>query len=196
MKHGHHRLDPGHGLDDVRAGLALDRQDDRPLIVVPARDQLILSRADGSADIADADRRSVAIGNDEVGVLVGLEQLIVGIEREGLARAVERALGKVDIRLSEHRSHVFQVNAASCQCLGIDLDADGRLLGTSDADEPDAGYLRDLLQQDILRVSVDNGQRQAVRGDAQNQNRRVCWIDLSDQRRIRQAGRQGRRSRH
>ena len=179
-----------HGFDDVGAGLALDRQDDRPLIVVPAGDQLILSRADGAADIADADRRSVAIGDDEVGVLVGLEQLIVGIEREGLARAVERALGKIDVRLAEHRADILEVDAASGQRLRIDLYADGRLLRTSDADEADAGYLRDLLQQNILRIGVDNGQRQAVRGDAENQNRRVCRVDLSDQRRIRQACRQ------
>ena len=43
LKHGHHRLDPLHRFDDVGAGLALDRQDDRPLIVVPAGDQLVLS---------------------------------------------------------------------------------------------------------------------------------------------------------
>ena len=147
-------------------GCALDRQNDRPLIVVPAGNQLILSRADGATDIADANRRPVAIGDDEVGILVGLEQLIVGVERKGLARAVERALGKVDVRLPKHRADVLEVDAASGQCLRIDLDADGRLLRASDADEADAGYLRDLLQQNVLCISVDNGQRQAVGGDA------------------------------
>jgi hypothetical protein len=52
-------------------------------------DQLVLSRTDDAADIADADRRSVAIGDDQVGVFVGLKQLIVGVDRKGLARAVE-----------------------------------------------------------------------------------------------------------
>ncbi len=108
----HHRLDSTYGLDDVGAGLALDRQDNRPLIVEPAGDQLVLSRADGAADISDADRRSIAIGDDEVGVLVGLEQLIVGIERECLARAVERTFWKVDIGLAEHRAHILEIDTA------------------------------------------------------------------------------------
>ena len=43
LKHRHHRLDPVHRLDDVGAGLALDRQDDRPLLVVPAGDQVVLA---------------------------------------------------------------------------------------------------------------------------------------------------------
>ena len=190
LEHRHHRLDPTDGLDDVGAGLALDRQNDRPLLVEPGGNQLVLSRADGVADIADADRRPVAIGDDQVVVFVGLEQLIVGIERVGLARAVERAFRKVDIGLAEHRAHILEIDAARRQRLRIDLHADGRLLLTSDADEADSGYLRDLLQQDILRIGVDDGQRQAVRGDPEHQDRRVGRIDLADERRIRQVLRQ------
>ena len=71
------RLD---GVDDVGAGLALDRQDDRALVlVVPAGDQIVLRRADGAADIADADRRSVSIGDHQIGVIVGVQQLVVGV---------------------------------------------------------------------------------------------------------------------
>ena len=128
LEHRHHRLDPVHGLDDVGAGLTLDRENDGRLVVVPAGDQLVLSRADSAADIAYADRRSVAVGYHEVGVFVGLEQLIVGVERVGLARAVERAFRKVDIRLSEHRADILEVDAASRQRLRIDLYADSRLL--------------------------------------------------------------------
>src|SRR4029077_12149983 len=94
LEHRQHRLDATHRLDDVGPGLALDRQDDRPLLVEPGGNQLVLPGTDGAADIAYADRRPVAIGDDQVGVLVGLEQLIVGIEREGLARAVERTTVK------------------------------------------------------------------------------------------------------
>ena len=161
LEHRKHRFDAAHRLDDVGSRLTLDRQNDRPLLVEPAGNQLVLSRTDGAADIAYADRRAVAIGDDQIGVLLGLEQLIVGIERVGLARAVERAFREIDIRLAEHRAHILEVDAASRQRLRIDLYADGRLLLPADADEADAGYLRDFLQQDILRVGVDNGQRQA-----------------------------------
>src|ERR1700730_254574 len=192
LEHRQHRFDPAHRLDDVGSRLALDRQDDRSLLVEPAGNQLVLSRTDGVADIAYADRRPVAIGDDQVVVLLGLEQLIVGIDRVGLARAVERTFRKVDIRLAEHRSHILEVDAARRQRLWIDLYADGGLLLTSDAHEADTGYLRDLLQQDILRIRVDNGQRQAVRGDPEHQDRRVSRVDLPDQRRIRQIFRQVR----
>src|SRR6266478_2150383 len=145
-------------LFTVSTTLALDCQEDRPLLVEPGGNQLVLSQADGVADIAYADRRAVAIGDDQVVVLVGLEQLIVGIERIGLARTVERAFRKVDIGLAEYRAHILEVDAACCQRLRIDLHADGRLLLTSDAHEADPGNLRDLLQQDVLRIGVDNGQ--------------------------------------
>ena len=138
----------------------------------------------------DADRRSVAIGDDQIVVLLGREQLIVGVERVGLARAVERAFRQVDIGLAEHRAHVLEADAADCQRLRIDLDPDGRLLLTADTHETDAGYLRNFLQQDVFGKIVDRGQRQAVGGQAENQDRRVRWIDLPDRGWIRHVQRQ------
>src|SRR5258708_39739159 len=108
------------------------------------------------------------------------------MEGVGLARAVERTFRQVDVGLAEHRAHILEIDAASRQRLRIDLYADGRLLLTSDAYEADSGYLRDLLQQDVLRIGVDNGQWQAVRRDPEHQDRRLSRIDLSDERRVRQ----------
>ena len=139
-------------------------QDDGPLLVEPAGDQVVFRPVDRAADVADAHRRAVAVGDDQIGVIVGLEQLIVGVERVGLARAVERAFRQIDIRLAEHAADVLEADAARGQRLRIDLDADGRLLLAADADEADAGYLRDLLQQNVFRIGVDDGQRQGVRG--------------------------------
>ena len=64
LEHGKHGFDPAHRLDDVGPGLALDRQEDRPLLIKPGGDHLVLARTDGVPDIADADRRPVAIGDD------------------------------------------------------------------------------------------------------------------------------------
>ena len=66
-EHRQHRLDPLDRLDDVGAGLALDRQDDRALLVVPAGDQIVLRPVDGLADVAYPHRRAVAVGDDQVG---------------------------------------------------------------------------------------------------------------------------------
>src|ERR1700674_2319707 len=192
LEHRHHRLDPVHRVDNVGAGLALDRQEDRPLLVVPARYQIVLRRTDSAADIAYADRRSVAIGDHQIGVVVGLQQLIVGVERVGLAWAVERAFRQIDIRLAERRPHVLEVDAAGCQSLRIELYADGGLLLTADTHQTDAGYLRYFLQQNIFGVSVDGGQWQGVGGEAQHKDWRVSRIDLPDCRWIRHAHRQVR----
>jgi len=117
--------------------------------------------------------RSVAIGDHQIGVVVGLQQLIVGVERVGLAWAVEGAFRQIDIRLAERGPHVLEVDAAGCQSLRIELHADGGLLLTADTHQTNAGYLRYLLQQDIFRKSIDGGQRQAVRGKPKHQDRRV-----------------------
>ena len=46
----------------------------------------VLRAGDGVADVADANRRAVAIGDDDVVVVVGLGQLIVGGDGEALRR--------------------------------------------------------------------------------------------------------------
>ena len=104
------------------------------------------------------------------------------MERERLAGAVERAFRQIDVGLAKHRAHVLEVDAAIRQRLRIDLDADGRLLLAADAHEANSGYLRELLQQNVLRIGVDHGQRQSVRGDPEHQDRRVSRIDLADLR--------------
>ena len=45
LEHWQHRLDPAHGLDDVGTGLALDRHEDRPLLVKPTGNEIVLSAA-------------------------------------------------------------------------------------------------------------------------------------------------------
>ena len=64
----------------------------------------------------------------------------------------------------------------------------------ADADESNSGNLRNLLQQNVLRIGVDRGQRQGVGRDTEHEDRGVRRVDLPDQRRIRDVGRQiGRR---
>ncbi len=194
LQHRHHRLDPLDSVDDVGAGLALDRHDDRALVVVPAGDQVVFRRADGAADVTDADRRAISVSDHQIGVIVRVQQLIVGVQRIGLARAVERAFRQVDIGLAERRADVLQIDAARGKRLRIELHPHGGLLLAAEADEADARYLRNLLQQDVFRIGVHRGQRQAVRGQAEYEDRRIGRIDLADRRRVGNARRQKRTS--
>jgi hypothetical protein len=78
--------------------------------------------------------RAVAVSDNQRVVGVGLQQLIVGVERIGLARAIECAFRQVDVGLGDHAADVFKTDAAGRQSLGIDLDADRRLHLPADAD--------------------------------------------------------------
>src|SRR6516162_2286233 len=60
----------------------------------------------------------------------------------------------------------------------IHLNAHGRLLLTSDHHPGDAGDLTDVLGQDILGVIVDLGQRQCIRSNGKDKDRRVRRINL------------------
>ena len=158
-------LDQVDGLDHVGAGLALNGQDDRRLFVDESADLIVLGRFDDVADVADTHRRAVAVGDDQVLVGVRLEQLIVGAEREGLVRTVQRALWLIDVGLHQHVADVFEADAAIGERLRIDLHADGRLLLAADADQADAPDLREFRHQDVFGIGVDRGERQRIGGE-------------------------------
>ena len=63
-------------------------------------------------------------------------------------------------------------------------------LAAADADQADAGQLRDLLRQPGLAQILELGQRHGLRGHRQRQDRRVGRVDLGVDRRRRQVARQ------
>ena len=158
-------LDPIDRLDDVGAGLLEDDQADAATCRAARPPACVFSGPSiGLADVADADRRAVAVGDDHVVLVVGgLQQLVVVVDGEGLARAVDAALGRVDAwrwRCTARTSSRPRPSAASLR--RVDLDADRRLLLAADDDLADARDLRDLLRQDVVGIVVDLGQRQRV----------------------------------
>ena len=70
------------GIDDVGAGLLEDDQEDAALAVGPGGLRRVLRPGHGLADIAHPQRPAVAIGDDDVVPILGLGQLIVGVDRE------------------------------------------------------------------------------------------------------------------
>ena len=102
---------------------------------------------DRLADVADAQRAAIAIGDDDVVPVLGVQQLVVGVDRVGALRAVDIALWAVDGRDRDLAADVFQREALGDELGGIDLDADRRLLLAADEDLRDAGDLADLLRE-------------------------------------------------
>ena len=131
--------------DDVGAGLALNIDDDGRLTVHPGGLLRVLSGIDHVGDVGGADRRAVAISDDDREVVGAGEQLVVGVDGVGLAAAVQRALGLVDVGGGEGGAEVFKAEVVGGKLRGVGLDADGGLLSAGDGDETDAGDLGDLL---------------------------------------------------
>ena len=102
------------GVDDgdgVGAGLALNVEDDRGRLVHPGGLLGVFHAVDHVGDVFDEDRRAVAIGDDDILVVVGGGDLIVGVDLVVLPRAVEVALGGVDAGLGQRGAHVLHVEA-------------------------------------------------------------------------------------
>ena len=139
---------------------------------------------DRVADVAYPHRRAVAIGDDEVLVRRRLQELIVGVQRVGDARAVERALGQIDVGAGDDAADVLEADAAGGERLRIDPDANGGLLLATDPDQADARNLRDLRQQDVFGIGIDRRQRQRIRRQRDQHDRRLRGIHFPDGRRI------------
>ncbi len=94
-------------FDDVGAGLPLDIDDDRRRALVPAAGAIVLQAVDDDRDVADRDRRAIAVGDDDR--LVGLcrGDLVVGSDGIGLLGAVERTLRSGDIRTRDRVAQIL-----------------------------------------------------------------------------------------
>ncbi len=92
-------FDAVHYSDDVGAGLPLNIQDDRGILVCPRRLLHVLHTFEHGGNVGEANGRAIAIGDDERAVAVTGNELIVGVDGVGLMRAVERPLGLVNVGL-------------------------------------------------------------------------------------------------
>ena len=184
------RLDALDHRDDVGAGLALDVEDDGRRLVHPGAELVVLGAVDDVADIAEPDRRAVLVGDDQRFVVAGVADLVVGVDGVGAHRAVEIALRRVDVGVAERGAQIVDVQPVGGELADIGADPHRRPLAAADADEADAGKLRDLLRQAGVDEILDLRQRHGLRGQPQRQDRRVGRIDLGVDRRRGQVGRQ------
>ena len=92
-----HTVDHG---NDVRAGLPLNIQNDRRVLIGPGGLHAVLDAINDIGHIAEADGRAVAVSDDERPVTVAREQLIVGADGVRLMQAIKCALGHVHVGLA------------------------------------------------------------------------------------------------
>ncbi len=157
-----HRFDLVHGLDDIGAGLLEHHQEHAALAVGPGRLLGVFRSRDGLSDVANPQRAAVAVGDDDVVPVLGVQQLIVGVDRVLALVAVDVALRAVDRRDRDLVANVFQRQALGDQFRRIDLHADRRLLLTADDHLRHAGNLADLLCELGVDRVAHRGERQGI----------------------------------
>ena len=145
---------------------------------------------DDVADVGQAHRRAVAIGDDQRTVVCGLVGLVVGIDLVALALDVDAALRAVGVGAAECRADVFQPNAVFVERRRQQLDAHGGQRAAADGDFADAFDLRQLLGQHGRGGVIEFGRHQRVRGQGVDQDRRRGGIELAVGRIASQARRQ------
>ena len=91
-----------------------------------------------STDVLHAHRSTLPVGEDRRIVRFRLQKLVICIKGIGDARAVQSAFGKIYILLADHIAHILKADAAVRKGDGIHLNADGRLLLSTDTNQPDA----------------------------------------------------------
>jgi hypothetical protein len=165
--------------DDVGPRLALHVHHHRGAIVHPGGELGVLHAVHHLGHVGHAHGGPVLVGDDHVAVVGTGKQLVVGADGEGLARALEVALGLVHVGLPQHGAEVLEAEPVGSQCGGIGLDTHRRLLAAADRHEADTGELGDLLGEVGIGEVLDAGQRQAVRGDPQGEHGGVGGIDLA-----------------
>ena len=120
----------------------------------------------------------------------GALDLVIGVDGRGLRRPVEISLRRVDVEVADGGAHVVDVETVGGERLRVELDAHRRAVAAADADQADAGKLRNLLRQPRLAQILELDERHGLRGDRERQDRRVRRIDLGVDRRNRQIARQ------
>ena len=89
-------LDLVDGVDDVGARLLEDDEEHAALAVGPRCLLGVLRASDRVPDVAHAQGRAVAVGDDDVVPVVGVDELVVGVDGKAALVAVDAALGAVD----------------------------------------------------------------------------------------------------
>ena len=181
-------LDAVHHLDDVGAGLPLDVDDHGRHLIHPGGLANVFDIVDDVGHLGEFHRGAVAVGHDQGAVIVGGEQLIVGADLVGLVRAVEIPFRLIDVGGDDGAAHVLEVEAVGGQHGGVHLDADGGLLSAADADQADAGQLRDLGGEAGVGQIFHARERFGLGGERQGQNRRVGGVGLGVDGRDREIG--------
>ena len=176
--------------DDVGAGLPLNVQQNgrRDGIegAIDGAETTVFRALHDLRYITKADWRATAIRHDLIAIVGWREELVVGVYGVRARRTIERSLGPVGICGADRCRQIRQCQTIGRQLSGIGLDAHGGSLTTTDRDQTDTAYLRDLLRQLLVGERLDIRERHCPRSEGKREHRCIGRVDLGIDRRGRQ----------
>ena len=176
--------------DDVGAGLPLNVEDDGRLGVHPRGLQVVFGPVHHGCNVGEPDRCAVFVGDDQRPVSGARKKLVVVLDGEGLARAVESSLRLIDVRISQGSPEIFKAQPIGRERRRKHLHTNRGLFSAADGHQAHSGELRNLLREVGVGEVFDFFERQRVRCERERQDGRIGGIHLAVDRRIREIARQ------
>ena len=141
-------------------------------------------------DVAEPDRRAIAVGDHQIAILRRMGRLVVGVDLIMVVVVLDRALWTIRVGRGERGADVLKPNAVVEDRTGVDLDPHRRQRRAGDIDLADARKLRQPLLQNVGGevIKLPRGVGRRRHGD--DHDRRVSGIDFMVGRVLAQAGRQ------
>lgn len=179
---GQKALDGVGHLDGVRARLAQDGHDHRPLFRlrgdIPGGDLVVFHAVNHSADLIQPDRSAVPVGHDDRPVRRSGGQLAGRLDGERLAWPLEGAGGQIDVRPLHRRHYLVNADLPAGQGARVQLDTHRELLRSEDLHLGHTVDHGDALGQKRVAVFVELVQRQGGGGKGEVEYGLVGRVDF------------------
>ncbi len=165
-------------LDDVGARLARQNDRDPRLPVDKTGVTQIFDGIEDFGDVAEPDRRTVAVGDHQIAILRRMGRLVVGVDLIVVVVVLDRALWTIGVGGGERGADVLKPNAVVEDRAGVDFDAHRRQRRAGDIDLADARKLRQPLLQNVGGEVIELPRGVGRRRHGDDHDRRVSGIDL------------------
>ena len=180
--------------DRVGAGLTAHFEHDGRHAVQSREGALFLGAVLGAADVADADRRAVARGHDQVVELAGIAEAPDGAQRALVDVGRDVAAGQVRVLLLQRIADFGDRQLVGGEAVGLDPDAHRPLEPADDLHFANAGRALERHLDDLVRDLGELANRQLAR-QGNRQDRIAIGILLHDYRRLDVVGQPAQRRR-
>ena len=171
---------PIYGLDDVGVRLSKNHHHDCRFSVDETKVPEVLDRVLHGAHVGEPNGRAGVVAHDDRLILFCAVELIVCVDLPILIRVGDLPFGTHCRGRPENAADILEADAVFVQCRRVKLDPDRRKGSAAHKHLTDAVYLGELLPHDARRRVIELCDRERIRLEGNDENRRVRGIPLSN----------------